>query len=85
MATIYKELKDAKLQWYHIGLELGLSVADLDAIKREFNYNHDECLKETLKKFLEKGETKATWKLFVNVLKSVNNSALADQVQQNHV
>ena len=80
LLSIYKALKGARNDWYFMGLELGLSAADLDSIKTESHDNPEDCLKEMLKKFLVKEDLKPTWQLFVDALKNIGYSALAEEV-----
>lgn len=80
LLSIYKALQGAKNDWYFMGLELELSAADLDSIRKEFHNNPEDCLKEMLKKFLVKGDPKPTWQLFVDALKSIEYGALAEEV-----
>ena len=85
LIKVYNALKPGRVKWYFIGLELGLMASDLDSIKSQFHENPEECLRESLKKFLEKRDPKPTWKLIVKALESdsVDFGALAEKVGQN--
>ena len=80
LLSIYKALKGARNDWYFMGLELGLSAADLDSIKTESRNNSKDCLKEMLKKFLVKRVPKPSWQLFIDTLKNIGYGALAEEV-----
>ena len=47
LKTVFETLFEARMKWYNIGLKLGLSEADLAAIKAE-NSMLQDCLHEAL-------------------------------------
>lgn len=51
---LLNQLWDAKLKWYNLGLGLGFSSTDLDAISINYSHQTDNCLREILKRWLLK-------------------------------
>jgi hypothetical protein len=69
---------DARVKWYHIGIQLRQKTTDLDVIGKE---KHDgTCFTRVIIEWLRKG--KATWKELIDALnhKTVGFSNLADKV-----
>lgn len=69
---------DARIKWYHIGIQLRQKTTDLDVIGKE---KHDgTCFTRMIVEWLRKG--KATWKELIDALnhKTVGFSNLADKI-----
>ena len=84
LGSVRKELFDASPKWYDVGLELKVSVTELDNIGDQFRNNRDR-LREALKVWL-KTATEPTWQDLVKVLKSpvVGESNLAIKIEAEH-
>ena len=76
-----QDLSGVKQKWYEIGEELRFSVT-LDNIRIKYS-DPDVCLKELLRKRLEKGRSVITWRNIVDALRSpdVGDPQLADQLE----
>ena len=72
-----QELSGVKQKWYEIGGELGLP-STVNNIRHQFS-DQDVCLREMVRKRLQRGST--TWRNIVDALRSprVKESQLADQ------
>ena len=82
LLTIMEELADVRAKWYNIGLGLELSVGTLDGIKAEHS-NISDCLRETLKKWLNAYSPPPTWSKVVKALKTktVDEARLATDLE----
>ena len=80
-----EELNDTRAKWYDIGLQLGVSVGTLNAIKKDYNSTSD-CLRETLTKWLKTCPSVPTWNSIVDALRSstVGEVRLAADLEQKH-
>ena len=67
LVAVLTELYPVRGRWYNIGLQLQLSVADLQRIESEYKHDHGTCLRQMLIKWLETG--KASWKSLCEALK----------------
>lgn len=70
LQEVLKEIHAARSQWEFIGLELGVSKDDLDALKREHGLNPQKCLTELLSKWLRQFEPTPTWASLIRALRS---------------
>ena len=52
LASLLEKLWSARVEWYNLGLALGLPCTDLDAIRDASPNRPDDCLREVLKKWL---------------------------------
>jgi len=59
--------------WKQICIELGL---DHNSIKSEYPFKNEDCLMETLDKWLKSSTDDATWKTLEVVLTNVNRAKL---------
>ena len=82
LLNVMEELADVRAKWYNIGLGLRLSVGTLDGIKAEHS-NTSDCLRETLKKWLNAYPPPPTWSKVVEALstKTVNETRLATDLE----
>ena len=69
LCQVMEELTDVSAKWYDIGLQLGLSVGQLDGIKKQYS-DLSDCLRETLKVWLEMYLPYPTWSNLVDALRS---------------
>ena len=84
LGVVHDELYDARHKWYYIGLMLGVPVETLDWIRHNFS-NSSDCLRETLRSWLEKGGV-ATWQTVCAVLRSpiVGEHQLAREMEERY-
>ena len=66
---VIEKVWKARAKWYHIGIELGISVHDLNAIKNGANHHDiDNCFTDMLVIWLQ--QPHATWEALANALQS---------------
>ena len=77
---VIKKVWKARAKWYHIGIELGISADDLDAIQSEANHDTGKCFTQMLVQWLRK--TGATWEALASALQSepVGHAQLAESI-----
>ena len=78
---VREKIWEARVKWYHIGIELGISVDDLGAIKNGANcHDINECITDMLIIWLRR--TDATWEALARALRSkpVGYPQLADLI-----
>lgn len=80
---IYKAIYNARAKWRRIGMELGLSTGDLDAISCRHS-NPEDQLERALFIWVNKG--KGTWAQLVEALysKTVGEAVLAQIIAEEH-
>ena len=61
---------EARSKWYNIGLELGLTVGTLDAIKKSNHCDVDDCFRATLIEWMRNSKLKPTLSSLADALKS---------------
>ena len=85
LATVLKELYEARTKWYYIGLELKVPVGTLDNIEAQSD-DPKKCLLDTLKHWLKTVNPKPTWQALVDALRScvVEENQLANSIEENH-
>ena len=85
LATVLKELYEARTKWYYIGLELKVPWGTLDSIKAQSD-DEQERLLEALKHWLKTVDPKPTWQALVNALRSclVKENWLANSLEEKH-
>lgn len=71
-------LYPARIKWYSIGVELKLSVGELDVIKATYS-DLGDCLIEMIKVWLKSIDSLPTWKTLADALRAepVNELELA--------
>ena len=84
LPVVREELNDVRAKWYDVGMQLRVSVATLDAIKKLYN-DPSDCLMETLKTWL-KTYPSPTWSNIVDSLGSsvVDEVRLADNLERKY-
>jgi len=85
LATVRKELHEARTKWYDIGLELKVPVGTLDSIEAQSD-DTKKCLLEALKHWLKTVDPKPTWQALVDALRScvVEENQLANSLEEKH-
>ena len=85
LATVLKELYEARTKWYYIGLELKVPWVTLDSIKAQSD-DEQERLLEALKHWLKTVDPKPTWQVLVDALRScvVEENQLANSLEEKH-
>jgi len=69
-------------QWYTIGIQLGLTIPELEQIKQGNRQpSATECCKEMLSLWKEKGND-VTGEALISAIKDIGNIAFAAQLQQ---
>lgn len=68
LGSVLTELHPARAKWYNIGLQLRVSVTDLQRIESEYKNDHSTCLRQMLVKWLETGT--ATWEAICDALQA---------------
>ena len=86
LSVVLQDLYPARAKWYNIGLQLGVSANDLDAIRSQY-VNPDDALRELLKKRLKIVDPAPTWGAVVGALRNttVGEFQLAEKLQHKHV
>ena len=86
LKSVRREVVAIASKWYDVGLELDLSADELDAIKKANRDNPQDCLRDLLRLWLSRVDTKPTWRALSNALTSpaVNEQALADTIERKH-
>ena len=74
-------LFSVQLKWYDIGIELDIPVRELNLIKRKYNDDPGDCLREMVIVWLQSFENPPTWKALTGALnaRAVNERALATE------
>ena len=78
------EVLDISTQWYHLGLQLKVTIGTLDKIRTQFHDPRDQLL-EMLKTWLTTSDN-TSWKTLTDALKSrsVGASQLASVLERKH-
>ena len=83
LETVHDAVRDARLEWFNIGLELGLSMSDLYMIKGSHRNRVDQCFSEMLTLWLQR-DPSPTWSALIGALQSpaVRYNELAKRVER---
>ena len=87
LLNVMEELADVKVNWYNIGLGLGLGCGTLDTINEQYRCSPSDCLREAIKIWLKTDESAPpTWSKVVKALKTktVNEISLAKKLEQKY-
>ena len=79
-----KELNDVRAEWYSIGVQLGVGVGTLKAIKNQCLNEPFDCLTETLTKWLKSCLSPPTWTNVVDALSVVGEARLAAELEHKY-
>ena len=66
LGIVLTELYPVRDKWYNIGLQLNVSVVELQRIESEYKNDHTTCLRQMLIKWLELG--RANWRSLCEAL-----------------
>ena len=82
LAEVVNEVFNARAKWYDIGLNLGVPVGTLNAIRVQYRDNPQDCLREVLMVWLKAVDPQPTWKALVDALqsKAVDEGRLAKEL-----
>ena len=69
LASVQRAVWEGRSKWYNIGLELGLKVGTLDAIRQTNHHVADDCFRETLKKWLSSSNLQPSLRSLADALK----------------
>ena len=81
LRVVMKELNDVRAKWNNIGVQLGVSVGTLDAIKKQYS-DPSDCLRETLTAWLK--SSTPGWTNIVDALKVVGEARLAAELEHTY-
>ena len=73
-----------RAKWYNIGVQLGVGVGTLDAIKSQCLNEPFDCLRETLTKWLKTCLSLPTWTNVVDALSIVGEARLAAELEHKY-
>ena len=81
--VVLEAIWDARVKWFNLGLALGISVIDLDVIKKDAGQNVDASICAVIKLWLTQEDPRPTWAALVDALRSpmVMFEALAARIQ----
>ena len=82
LAAVRGALFDVRAKWYHIGVELGLPVSTLDAIRTQFT-DLTDCVTEMCSKWLQGTHPSPTWDDLIKAVANpfVGNKCLAQKLR----
>ena len=82
--VILKTLWSARSKWFHVGIELGMDIGDLDAIKTDNIKNVDQCFTDMIIKWLRQKESPPNWTSILSALRSptVGREDLANIIEE---
>ena len=82
LRVLMKELNDVRAKWNNIGVQLGVSVGTLDAIKKQYS-DPSDCLRETLTAWLRSSPCNK-WADVVDALNIVGEARLAAKLEHTY-
>ena len=68
LGAVLNELFSCRDKWYNLGLQLLVSVSDLQKIESEYKNDHGTCLRQMLTKWLESG--RGNWETLCQAIDS---------------
>jgi len=85
LGELIQAMYEARAKWYHIGVQLKLSVGTLDAIRSEFS-DTTACLTEMCSHWLRRIDPHPSWVALIGALKSppVGEGQLAQQLRDKY-
>ena len=86
LKDIINSVWEARARWFHIGIQLSMNVAVLEAIKSNHHDQLDACLTAMLTEWLKQTDPKPNWEALVTALKnpSVGCGHLADAIERTY-
>ena len=71
LATLVNELYEVRAKWYDLGVQLRMTIHDIDAIEIEYSKHSDTCLRKMLSVWLTREvPSPPTWQRVVDALSS---------------
>ena len=85
LAAVRRALFDIRAKWYHIGVELGLPVGTLNAIRTQFT-DLTDCVTEMCTKWLQGTHPSPTWNDLIKAVESpfVGENCLAQKLRNTY-
>ena len=85
LAAVRRALFDIRAKWYHIGVELGLPVGTLNAIRTQFT-DLTDCVTEMCTKWLQGTHPSPTWDDLIKAVESpfVGENCLAQKLRNTY-
>ena len=86
LKDIINSVWEARAKWFHIGIQLSMNVAVLEAIKSNHHDQLDACLTAMLTEWLKQTDPKPNWEALVTALKNqtVGCGHLADVIESTY-
>ena len=81
--NILTELQHCAVQWFRLGLKLGLTYDDLTPIRGKCRGDDEEALLEMLAKVLHRQRMKITWETVAEAVRSVGRNDIAETIIEN--
>ena len=80
--SVQNAVWEGRAHWYDIGLQLGLTAGDLDAIKWTNHHDTNDCFRAVLHEWLKSLELRPSWSSLARCLRAppVGLGELADQI-----
>ena len=82
LRVVMEEMNNVRAKLYNIGVQLGVNIGTLKAIKEQYLNNPSECLRETLTTWLK--SSTPMWANFVDALNVVGEVRLAADLQRKY-
>ncbi len=86
--AVYSALLPTKANWLDIGVYLGLTIEEMEAIEKEnIRDGLKTCLRKMVSMWLKRRELNPSWQKLVDVLgsKVIDEQGVADDVQREHI
>ena len=68
LGKVLDHIWGARSRWFNLGMQLSVSIGDLEAINSDHQEKSGECLRAMLLKWLRKTDPSPTWKALVDAL-----------------
>ena len=68
--VVLEAIWDARVEWFNLGLALGISITDMQVIKEEAGPSVEACFRAIIKSWLTQEEPRPTWAAMVKALQS---------------
>ena len=68
--VVLEAIWDARVEWFNLGLALGISITDMQAIKQEAGPSVEACFRAVIKSWLTQEDPRPTWAALVEALRS---------------
>ncbi len=87
-SAVYRALLPTKAKWLRIGVYLGLTIEEMEAIEKEnIRDGFETCLRKMVSMWLKRRELNPSWQTLVDVLRDevVGEQGVADDIQRKHI